>query len=92
MMGISSARFRAKRAAVWCKADTRQAANITPELPAETTVGTDGGGPLTSLAHGWWGRAAGCCTAGNESGTAEVVAPLSLRETGAFFILLTNGI
>ena len=42
---------------VWCEAEAEAAANITPELPAERrifSVSTDGRGPLSTLAHGWW--------------------------------------
>ena len=72
---------------VWCEAETGFAANITPELPAErvTSVSTDGGGPLSPLAHGWWERSGRY--GGNKSGTAEVCSsPLSLnRGKGDFF-------
>ena len=57
-MGISNPRLSVPRdPPVWCEAETGSAANITPELPAERNgflVGTDGGRPLSSFAHGWW--------------------------------------
>ena len=87
-MGTSSPGLSVPRdPPVWCEAETGFAANITPELPAErvASVSTDGGGPLSPLAHGWWERSGRY--GGNKSGTAEVCSsPLSLnRDKGDFF-------
>ena len=87
-MGTSSPGLSVPRdPPVWCEAETGFAANITPELPAErvTSVSTDGGGPLSPLAHGWWERSGRY--GGNKSGTAEVCSsPLSLnRGKGDFY-------
>ena len=57
-MGTSSSGLSVPRdPPVWCEAEAEAAANITPELPAERrifSVSTDGRGPLSTLAHGWW--------------------------------------
>ena len=61
-MGSSNPRLSVPRdPPVWCEAETGSAVNITPELPAEQeklSVSTDGGGPLSTLTHGWWGGVA----------------------------------
>ena len=93
-MGTSSSGLSVPRdPPVWCEAEAEAAANITPELPAERrifSVSTDGRGPLSTLAHGWWEQSGRVC--GNKSGTAEVISsPLSLYgETKAIFYWRKN--
>ena len=70
-----TAPIAAQRAAVLVRGGGRGDGRITLERPAEITVGGDG-----------WPRyrpQSGPACPGNESGTAEVNAPLSLEETKA---------
>ena len=77
-MGTRGFARRLQRAAGWCKAAGRSLNRITPEPRTETIVGCDGSARYRAYERRFFYR--------NESGTAEVYAPLSLilRGKGAF--------